>query len=170
MLVQSASGQLLIGAAKEIFETMVFMSIDAADADAVKIGGDLLLGTISFTSDIEGCFDFRCEMAGAKAVAAGMLGLESADELAERDIKDAIGEIVNMIMGSIKAADETFAGVQVSIPTVIVGQEIEHSLGEYAIHVTSAHVMIAEKYPAELSLLWREHTACSGTQQLHDKA
>jgi chemotaxis protein CheX len=157
MVVQSVSSQLLLEAAQEIFETMVFMSIQPMDKASVQIGNDSLVGTISFAGDIEGCFDFRCDIACAKAVAAGMLGMESVDELADEDANDAMGEIVNMVMGSIKAGDETFAQVHVSIPTVIVGKEIEHSLGEHASHAMSAYVMIAEKYPVELSLLWREH-------------
>jgi len=158
MVIQSVSDSLLFEAAQEIFETMVFMSIQAADQAANQIGSDSLLGTISFTGDIEGCFDFRCGSACAKAVAAGMLGMESVDELADGDANDAIGEIVNMVMGSIKAAEETFAKAQVSIPTVVMGKEIEHTLGEQA-NAMSACVLIAEKYPVELSLLWREHVA-----------
>ena len=157
MVVQSVSSQLLLGAAQEIFETMVFMSIQPSDKASVQVGSDSLLGTISFAGDIEGCFDFRCDIACAKAVAAGMLGMDSVDELTGEDATDAMGEIVNMVMGSIKAGDETFAQVQVSIPTVIVGKEIEHSLGEHATHAMSAYVTIAETYPVELSLLWREH-------------
>jgi chemotaxis protein CheX len=157
MVVQSVSSQLLLEAAQEIFETMVFMDIQPMDKASVQIGNDSLLGTISFAGNIEGCFDFRCDIACAKAVAAGMLGMDSVDELADEDANDAMGEIVNMVMGSIKAGDETFSQVQVSIPTVIVGKGIEHSLGEHASHAMSAYVMIAETYPVELSLLWREH-------------
>jgi CheY-specific phosphatase CheX len=137
---------------------MVFMNIQPCEKDTVQIGDDAVLGTISFMGDIEGCFDFRCDMACAKAVAMGMLGMESVDELSAEDANDAIGEIVNMVMGSIKAGDTAFSQVQVSIPTVIVGKEIEHSLGEHATHAMSAHVMIAATHPVELSLLWREAT------------
>ena len=156
MVIQSVASSLLLEASQEIFETMVFMSIQPCAQDTVQIGKDAVLGTISFMGDIEGCFDFRCELACAKAVAVGMLGMESVDELSDEDANDAIGEIVNMIMGSIKAGDKTFSKVQVSIPTVIVGKEIEHTLGEHATHAMSAHVLIAETHPVELSLLWRE--------------
>jgi len=158
MLVESVPGQLLIQAAQEIFETMVFMSIEASDQGAVQTADDSLLGTISFVGDIEGCFDFRCEKGCAKAVAAGMLGLESGDELTDEDTHDATGEIVNMIMGSIKAAGGTFGQLQISVPTVFVGKGVTHRVGEYATHAMSTQVLIAEKYPAELSLLWRERT------------
>lgn len=157
MIVQSVSSQLLLEAAREIFETMVFMTIQPSDKASVQIGNDSLLGTISFAGDIEGCFDFRCDIACAKAVAVGMLGMDSVDELGDDDANDAMGEIVNMVMGSIKAREDAFSQVQVSIPTVIVGKEIEHSLGERATHAVSAYVTIAEQYPIELSLLWREH-------------
>jgi CheY-specific phosphatase CheX len=106
MVVQSVSSQVLLKAAQEIFETMVFMDIQPSDKASVQFGNDSLLGTISFAGNIEGCFDFRCDIACAKAVAAGMLGMDSVDELEDEDANDAndaMGEIVNMVMGSIKA-------------------------------------------------------------------
>ncbi len=155
MVTQSVSNSLLLEAAKEIFETMVFMSLQPSDQASSQIGGDSLVGTISFSGEVEGCFDFRCDETCAKVVAAGMLGMESVDELAEEDASDAIGEIVNMIMGSIKAGDETFGKVQVSIPTVIKGKEIEHTLRGEQAQAMSAYAVIAEKHPIDLSLLWR---------------
>ena len=159
MVAQSVTSSLLLEASQEIFETMVFMNIQPAEQASVQIGNDSLLGTISFMGDIEGCFDFRCEIDCAQAVAVGMLGMDSVDELTKDDAIDAIGEIVNMIMGSIKAGDEAFAKVQVSIPTVVVGKEIAHCLGEHPTRAMSAYAMIADRYPVELSLLWRDPAA-----------
>jgi chemotaxis protein CheX len=155
MTVQSTiSPNVLLSAAQEIFETMVFMSIDPCEDPSPHIEGETLLGMITFDGDIEGCFGFCCDKSCAQAVAVDMLGIEPDEDLPVADINDAIGEIVNMLMGSIKAGDQALSRVKVSIPTVVRGREMEHDLGHQAEHMTS-HIRIADQYTAELSLFWR---------------
>ena len=157
MIDQDIASDVLEQATRGIFEMMVFMEVERLDpAQFEHDGGDSLLGTITFSGKIEGCFGFCCNSACAKAVAAGMLGLDPSDEVANQDVNDAIGEIVNMVMGSIKADAPTFQGVNVSIPTVIRAREIEHDLGEEDTGLVE-YVKIADEYAAELSLHWRRH-------------
>ena len=155
MIVQSTiSPNVLLSAAQEIFETMVFMSIDPCEDPSPHIEGETLLGMITFDGDIEGCFGFCCEKNCAQAIAVDMLGIEPDEDLPVADINDAIGEIVNMLMGSIKAGDQALSHVKVSIPAVVRGREMEHDLGHQAEQMTS-HIRIADQYTAELSLFWR---------------
>ena len=115
MIVQSTvSPNVLLSAAQEIFETMVFMSIDPCEDPSPHIEGETLLGMITFNGDIEGCFGFCCDKVCAQAIAVDMLGIEPDEDLPVADINDAIGEIVNMLMGSIKAGDQALSGVKVS--------------------------------------------------------
>ena len=59
-------------------------------------------------------------------------------------------------MGSVKARlQDKFSNLNVSIPTVVRGQEIENSLGDSASEV-SVKVNIEDEYVAELKLLYRE--------------
>jgi hypothetical protein len=83
-----------------------------------------------------------------------MLGIESDRDLSVDDVNDALGEIVNVLMGSIKAREDVLSRVQVSIPTVVRGREIERNLGHQAKQMTSP-IKIADQYTAELSLFWR---------------
>ena len=157
MIDQDVSRDVLEHATRGIFEMMVFMGVERLDpARFEREGGDSLLGTITFSGDIEGCFGFCCNGACAKAVAAGMLGLDPSDEVTHQDVNDAIGEIVNMVMGSIKADVPIFQGVNVSIPTVIRAREIEHNLGEEGTGIVD-YVKIGDEYMAELTLHWRQH-------------
>ena len=157
MIDQEVSRDVLEHATRGIFEMMVFMGVERLDpAQFEDDGGDSLLGTITFSGDIEGCFGFCCNGACAKAVAASMLGLDPSDEVADQDVNDAIGEIVNMVMGSIKADVPTFHEVNVSIPTVIRARGIEHNLGEESAGLVE-YVKIGDAYAAKLSLLWRKH-------------
>ncbi len=155
MVVQSTiSLNVLLSAAQEVFETMVFMSIDPHEDPSPHIEGETFLGMITFDGDIEGCFGFCCDEVCAQAIAVDMLGLEPDQDLPAEDVNDAIGEIVNMLMGSVKAQEEALNKVKVSIPTVVRGRGIEHDPGHHAEQITS-HIRIADQHTAELSLFWR---------------
>ena len=158
MIVQNTiSPNVLLSAAQDIFETMVYTSIDPCEDPSPHIEGETLLGIITFNGDIEGCFGFCCDKVCAQAVAVDMLGLEPDRDLPVEDINDAIGEIVNMLMGSIKAGDQALSKVKVSIPTVVRGREIEHDLGHQTKQMTS-HIRIADQHTAKLSLFWRRRS------------
>ena len=155
MIDQDVSGDVLEHATRGVFEMMVFMGVERLDPAGVDHHAeDSLLGMITFTGEVEGCFGLRLNNASAKAVAASMLGLDADEEVAEQDVHDAIGEIVNMVMGSIKAQQPTFQGAHVSIPTVIRGRQIEHHPGEGLTGIVD-HVKIGDDFSAELSLHWR---------------
>ena len=86
-----------------------------------------------------------------------MLGMDSSEEISREDICDAIGEVTNMIMGSVKTRIQDCVGnVQVSIPMVVSGQEIETNLGKGAAKKVFVRVNIDSEYIAELVLLYKE--------------
>jgi CheY-specific phosphatase CheX len=85
-----------------------------------------------------------------------MLAMEPDAELGEEEITDAIGEVTNMIMGSLKSRIANVANsIDVSIPTVTRGIELHNSLGDGA-NTVSKKVDIANEYIAELSLSYRD--------------
>jgi len=125
MTITISLADALFAGAKEVFETMIFMSLEKC-ADDVVPANDCLLGTITFKGGLEGCVGICCSSACAKSVAANMLGMESESEMSESEIYDAIGEVTNMIMGSFKARIiESVGEVQVSIPSVIRGNNLD---------------------------------------------
>lgn len=148
--------EILFDGAKEVFETMVFMDMEKSDDPGEKPQGDLLLSSITFTGDAEGCFAICSSDDCAKAIAANMLGLETSEEISSDDISDAIGEVANMVMGSIKALlMDKVANINVSIPSVVRGQQLENCLGEGAQKI-SVMVNLQDEFTAELLLLYRE--------------
>ena len=158
---QVCLNEALLNGATEVFETMIFMDIrESAERDSHP-KGDTLLGSITFTGDMEGCLGICCSMPCAKTVAKNMLGLTEADELGEAEIADAIGEVTNMVMGSVKSRIQEAVGVlNVSIPTVVRGHSLENSIGD---HENSANrvltkLNIADEYTAEISLQYRQKT------------
>jgi chemotaxis protein CheX len=116
----------LFAGAKEVFETMIFMSLEQCSDAGATIADDGLLGTITFKGGLEGCVGICCSTACAKSIAANMLGMEPGVEASEPEIYDAIGEVANMVMGSFKARIiESVGDVQVSIPSVIRGNGLD---------------------------------------------
>jgi chemotaxis protein CheX len=116
---------MLYDGAKEVFETMIFMSLEKPTEEVV-LGEDCLLGTITFRGGIEGCLAVCLGQDCAKSIAVNMIGLDPGAELSRSEISDAVGEVANMVMGSFKSRIlQEFKNVEVSIPSVIQGSKLE---------------------------------------------
>lgn len=123
----------LVDAAREVFETMMFMALEVCEETEDVVEGEMLLSSITFRGNLEGCLGISCGMDDAKVISANMLGMEPEDEMAMEDISDALGEVANMVLGSFKkrVLDEV-GELNVSIPCVVKGRMLDYSLGEDA--------------------------------------
>jgi len=159
MIEQVYLNEVLMESAKEVFETMVFMDLaEATEPDQNNVEGWALLGSITFKGGIEGCLAICCGVPCAQAIAINMLGMDTTEQLTEEDTCDAIGEIANMVMGSVKSRLlEKVGNLEVSIPSVVGGRELKNNLGDGAEKI-SIKVNIGDEYIAELSLLYRENS------------
>lgn len=158
MVEEMCLSKALLEGAKEVFETMIFMDLEECTDDDLQIEGDALMGTITFKNSLEGCLGICCDMKCSEAIAANMLGLEPGDEISEEDICDAIGEVTNMVMGSVKTRLlEVVEDIQVSIPSVIKGHELINSMGDGTQRI-SVKVGIEDEHVAEFSLLYRDNS------------
>ena len=75
---------------------------------------------ISFVGEISGAFVFKCSKKTGAVIASRMLGMEIAPESDE--VKDALGELLNIIIGSAKSYYSTEIKFRISVPTTIIGQ------------------------------------------------
>ena len=148
----------LLSSAREVFETMVFMALEKAGVESEGIGDEAILGSITFKGNLEGCLGICFGMECARNVAANMLAVNTPEDLSEADICDAIGEIANMIMGSLKSRIQEEVGeIEVSIPSVVRGQHLKNRLGE-GTQEAVVKVNIEDQYCAVFSLLYRQRT------------
>ena len=158
MIDQICFNKALLEGAKEVFETMIFMAIEESSELDQQIRDDALLGSITFKGDLEGCLAICCDVSCAKTIAANMLGTDSDEEISSEQINDAIGEVANMVMGSVKSRlYDNYSNIDVSIPSVVGGRELRNSLGDGADKIL-VKVNIEDEYAAELSLLYRENS------------
>ena len=112
----------IITCSKDVFSTMLMVELEAEDGAArgkVAIQSNIT-SMIGLGGGIKGLLAVHCPLAVATAITSTFLGME-VEEI-DDDVKDAIGEIANMIAGNLKVS---FAAVDVNIelaiPTSIVG-------------------------------------------------
>jgi chemotaxis protein CheX len=85
-----------------------------------------LTSMIGLAGDLKGVLAIHCPAEAAKGITGAMLGMD-VEELDE-DVKDAIGEIANMVAGGLKvalAADDI--NTELAIPTTILGTAVRTS-------------------------------------------
>lgn len=111
-------------ATKEIFETMIMLDITPGNPlkESVKSFKCSVSGVIGLAGNCQGMLAIHTPDDVAKAITSSFLGMD-VDEINE-DVTDAIGELANMLAGSIKMAlDSAGKDVTVSIPSCIHGEE-----------------------------------------------
>ena len=147
----------ILDSAKEVFETMIFMTLEETqEEEAPEMEDTTLLGTITFKGPLEGCLGICCGVNCARIIAANMLGMDPSEEISDGDVNDAVGEVANMVMGAIKARIQDEVGnVEVSIPSVVQGLELRNSLGERGNELV-VYANLEEEHNVRFSLLYRE--------------
>lgn len=120
--------QFLADATMEVFASMVFIEIsaEASPDGAPESVKPELSSLIGLAGDIKGFLAVHCPAPVALAITSSMLGMEVTD--LNEDVKDAIGEIANMVAGGLKislANDQK--KIELAIPTTVIGKSIRTS-------------------------------------------
>ncbi|MHC4926950.1 MAG: chemotaxis protein CheX [Planctomycetota bacterium] len=127
MIDQAVIKEYIWESAKEAFETMIFLPIENnnGQSDPEEGAAVSLIGTITFTGQLQGSFSILCRMEGVEKIARAMLMIDEPDPIEGADVCDALGEVVNLVLGGVKARlNQTLPDIQISIPTVNQGMQI----------------------------------------------
>ena len=111
-------------ATKEVFSTMVMMEVtdEFPLKEPVSRFKCSITGMVGFAGTYSGVISIHCPVALALKITSNMLGID-CDEVND-DLNDAIGEIANMLGGSVKQVfSKGGLDVKLSIPTVISGED-----------------------------------------------
>ena len=112
----------IIASTQEIFSTMIPMEIKFEDSYYQKedmISTDVM-SMVSFTGEHSGIVAVFCSTEIALKITSSMLGMEITEF--DQDTKDAIGEVTNMIAGSLKnKVVDKFGEMHLSVPIVVAG-------------------------------------------------
>jgi chemotaxis protein CheX len=120
--------RFLTDATLEVFASMVFIEIttEASPGGAPESVDPELSSLIGLAGDLKGFLAIHCPAPVALAITSSMLGME-VTELNE-DVKDAIGEIANMIAGGLKVSlANDHKKIELAIPTTVIGKSIRTS-------------------------------------------
>ena len=108
---------------EEIFSTMIFMDLSADPplAEGKQVLGCHVSAMIGLTGGFSAMLGIHCPEAVGLGITGAMLGMEI--EEIDADVKDALGEIANMLAGGLK---ERFSSedipLELAIPTAISGK------------------------------------------------
>lgn len=119
--------EYVINSTREVFSTMVMLEV-AADyplKESITHFHCSVTGMVGFAGTYSGVISMHCPLSLAKKITSAMLGMaENEIEDGGEDLNDAIGEIGNMLGGSVKMVLSTGGlDVKLSIPTVISGED-----------------------------------------------
>ena len=115
--------QALDHAAGEVFEMMVGTPLGPSDNATLPRVIDYT-AMVGLAGDLCGVLCFRSSMTSASRIAAKMLGMDQCTSA--ESIRDALGEICNMVAGSFKAQLSDIATqCMLSVPTVVSGKDYE---------------------------------------------
>ncbi|ORJ63541.1 hypothetical protein B5V00_01350 [Geothermobacter hydrogeniphilus] len=126
--VESYSG-MLAEATTEVFATMVMMKVETLGLRSAR--PDRLIDSVSavlgISGGLRGVLAVHCPEQVAREICGGMLG-ETPVEV-DAEVKDTIGEMVNMIAGGLKTRLlQQQCEIELAVPSVIAGSCYEVNL------------------------------------------
>ena len=119
----------VIKATKETFKAVIGCPIQNDSPAEMKMNGGQVDTSviISFVGGVSGAFTMRCSKEFGAKMASQMLGIEIGVD--SDDMKDAIGEMFNMIVGATKTYYATDGDpFKISVPTTVIGED-------YRVHI-----------------------------------
>jgi chemotaxis protein CheX len=130
--------------AREVWSAMLGLETEVAATETLD-SGSLFTGTVTITGAADSVVSIQTTDVGARAYAAAMFG-SAADEVADDEVVDAIGELTNMVGGNIKSLLPEPS--RLSLPAVAQGQK-QHLyvpgaevLNQVALSSEGEHVLI----------------------------
>lgn len=131
----------VIKATKETFKSLTGDIVQNGTPEKQKISnspGETSV-VISIVGDVTGAITLRCSKTFAASVASKMLGIEIDPD--SEDMKDAVGEVLNMIVGATKTyyANGTDP-FKLSVPTTIIGED-------YTVHIKASSTANVTQIP-----------------------
>ncbi|MBI4007800.1 MAG: chemotaxis protein CheX [Planctomycetes bacterium] len=131
----------IVESTKSVFKTMISMDVksDAPFYEEERMIKTDVMALVSFTGEYNGTISIFCRAGTAIKIASNMLGtpMNALDGV----VKDAIGEVANMIAGNVKTGlIDTLGEMTLTIPLVIAGVSFSISTfsGDYEAIVVSS--------------------------------
>ena len=116
--------QEMDGTVAEVFGMMLGMDATAVTACQIPDGKDVISAIVGFAGVMTGCCILQMHSPTALKVTSAMMGSEVTE--VDGSVKDAIGELCNMVAGGWKnKLPGVAAECLLSVPTVVSGEQYE---------------------------------------------
>jgi len=111
----------------EVFDTMLSMEIELFDADSEVAGdGSRIVGSVSFAGEVMGSISIYVSGEFGRVMTAAMLGMELEEIESDEEVYDVIGELSNMVGGSLKSRFCDYGlPCELSIPSITTGSDFK---------------------------------------------
>lgn len=116
--------QDIIDTTREIFSSMVMLDVTPGEPLIRKDEKlqNSISGMIGLAGSTKGMLAIHMPNATALAVTTAFLGMDVTE--IDEDVRDAIGELANMLAGGIKAIlDPSGSDIKISMPSAVYGEE-----------------------------------------------
>lgn len=118
----------LVSVVDEIFGSMAGMQLAASPAIIeFNSGTGHVVSAVQIVGDWQGAVRLDIDLELARQACANLVGLEPGD-LSPQDIRDAAGELANMVGGSVKAICSPTS--RLSLPSVAMGRDFEFTVSQ----------------------------------------
>lgn len=112
----------------DIFGTMAGIELFCCPGTAAYHNGNsYVVSAVQIVGDWQGAVRLDIDMELARQACANLTGVDKAD-LSLQDVRDAAGELANMVGGSVKALCAQEA--RLSLPTVAIGRDFEFTFSQ----------------------------------------
>ena len=147
-------GEQIAEATKEIFSSMIMLDVTAKPAGQRTKAEfqNSISGIVGLAGSIKGNLYVHFPEAVATAVTTAFLGMD-VDEINE-DVCDAIGELANMLAGSVKTfLDPSGSDIKLSMPSTVFGGKYNLDCADCAVNVLVPFDLNGEEFSVELQLV-----------------
>ena len=129
--IESVCGLVQAGVAR-VFDTMLSLKVEPAGAQDVRASGEpLVAAAVGFVGDVNGVVFIHVSADFARKLARRMLSLADAEPEGDEMVNDVLGELGNMIVGSVKSAlCDSGARCMLAIPSIVRGHSA-HQPGRF---------------------------------------
>ena len=146
--------QDIIDSTQEIFSSMIMLDVSPGKpfkrSDAMLQNS--ISGIIGLAGETKGMLAIHLSNEAALAVTTAFLGMEV--EKIDEDVRDAVGELANMLGGNLKAVlDPNGSAINLSMPSAIHGEEYAIDCLADAETVTVPFSFNGQTFMVELQIL-----------------
>ena len=120
--------RVIVDSVTDVYDMMLSMAVSPLESYSEQSSGkSRILGSISMVGEVIGIVNIEVSKDFSKKMVVSMLDLES-EEIAEiEDIQDVLGEVCNMVAGSLKSAlCDAGMECELSTPALIMGKDYYH--------------------------------------------